>query len=62
MSKEKSKFDVVTALKETCLVAGFLIYGYGAWLIWPPVAYITCGVLLVGIGLPRPPKRQKGGD
>ena len=58
----KKKFDLVTALRELCLVVGYLMWGYGMWLIWPPLTFLTCGALLVAIGFSGANNRQKGGD
>jgi hypothetical protein len=44
---------------EACLVAGFLMLGYGIYLIFQPAAFIICGSLLLLLGLPP---RRKGGD
>ena len=39
-------------IKETCLVAGFLMLLRGLWLIWPPAMWIIGGVCLMWFGLP----------
>ncbi|WP_036710442.1 hypothetical protein [Paenibacillus pinihumi] len=62
MSKDKKRVDAVTTVKEWCLVLGFVMWGCGTWLIWPPIALLTCGGLLMAIGLPKPSKPTKGGD
>lgn len=43
---------LLEALRETCLMAGFLMLARGLWLLFPPVMWITCGVILIYIGLP----------
>jgi hypothetical protein len=60
-NEKQKKFDVVTALREVCLVAGFFSYAYGLWSLHPPTACIVCGALLMWIGLPKQPPRTKGG-
>lgn len=54
----KKKFSIDTFIRETCLVAGFLLLGYGIWLVYPPAAFVICGGLLLWLGLPP----RKGGD
>lgn len=44
---------------ETCLMVGFLMLGYGIYLIYHPAAFIVCGALLMWLGLPP---RRRGGD
>jgi len=53
------KIDIVSTVRELLLVAGFLLLGYGVWLIYQPASYIVCGALLMWVGLPP---RRKGGD
>ncbi len=33
--------------RETCLVAGFVMFGRGLWLIWPPLMWLICGAMLM---------------
>ncbi len=50
-------------LREVCLVAGFLLLGYGLWLIYQPACYMVCGILLLWLGLPprrKPPGAAQG--
>lgn len=49
----------IETVREACLVAGFLLMGYGLWLVFPPAAFIICGALLIWVGLP-PRQRQRG--
>ena len=41
----QQKIDEI--FRETCLVAGFVMFGRGLWLIWPPLMWLICGVLLM---------------
>ncbi|MGO4181217.1 hypothetical protein AB4Z17_08555 [Paenibacillus sp. TAF43_2] len=62
MKKEetsKQEFDYISFARESCLVAGFFMLGYGIWSIYPPAAWIVCGGLLLWVGFPQ---KQKGGD
>lgn len=61
MSKKQArKQKLETFIRESCLVAGFFMLGYGLWLVYPPAMFLVCGVLLMWLGLP--PKPKKGGD
>lgn len=46
-------------IREACLLAGFCMFGYGLWQIYPPAMFIICGTMLMWAGLP--PKPPKGG-
>lgn len=39
-------------IRETCLVAGLFMFGYGLWLVYPPAMFIICGILLMWMGMP----------
>ncbi len=39
-------------IRETCLVAGFLMFSAGLWLIYPPAMLIISGAILMWVGLP----------
>jgi hypothetical protein len=44
-------------IREACLLAGFFALARGLWLIYPPAAWIACGLILIWLGIPpRPPK------
>lgn len=49
MIKLKIKEETI---KETCLLAGFLMLETGIWLIYPPAAFIVGGILLLWLGMP----------
>lgn len=53
------KINIESFVRESCLLVGFLLLGYGVWLIYQPASFVICGSLLMWIGLP--PSR-KGGD
>lgn len=46
-------------IREACLVAGFFMVGGGLWLIYPPMALIICGLMLLWLGLPPRQRRVK---
>jgi hypothetical protein len=55
--------QLLTSLRETCLVAGFFAVARGLWIIYPPATWIVCGALLIYVGLPKgrdpkPPERR----
>lgn len=52
-----SQQKIETTVRETCLVAGFLMFARGLWLIYPPVMWLVCGLALVWCGLP--PRRER---
>ena len=53
------KIDITSTVRELILVAGFLLLGYGIWIVYQPASYTVCGALLMWVGLPP---RRKGGD
>jgi hypothetical protein len=53
------KINIETFIRESCLLVGFFMLGYGMWLIYPPASFVICGTLLMWVGLPA---RPKGGD
>ena len=40
-------------MQDVCLVAGVVSSAYGMYLVYAPLAYLTIGVVLIRIGLPR---------
>lgn len=47
-------------LDDALALAGVLFIDVGCWLIWPPLAWIWAGLVLLGLGLgtaktPEPP-------
>lgn len=40
-------------ISELALLVGFFMFGYGIWLIYPPVMFIICGIGLFLFGFPR---------
>jgi hypothetical protein len=44
-------------IRETCLVAGFLLLEVGIWIIYQPAAFIMGGLLLMWLGIPE--RREK---
>lgn len=40
-------------LQELAIVAGFFMLGYGLWQIYPPLAWVICGLLLLMFGAPE---------
>lgn len=45
------KFDLADTLRAIAALAGIGLVGYGAWLHYPPLGFITAGVMLAGLGL-----------
>lgn len=52
---KKLKITVET-LREACLVVGFFGLARGLWMIYSPVMWIVCGLILLYVGLP--PRRR----
>ncbi|MCK9518061.1 MAG: hypothetical protein M0R74_03375 [Dehalococcoidia bacterium] len=40
-------------LSELAMLAGFFMFGYGLYLIYPPAMFIICGVCLFLFGYPK---------
>ena len=40
-------------ISELAILAGFLMLGYGLYLIYPPAMFIICGACLMWFGFPR---------
>jgi hypothetical protein len=49
--------QLTDALREACLLAGFVVFVRGAWLVWPPAAWLIAGLILIWLGIP--PKRRE---
>ena len=47
-----SKDTTYDWLSELAMLAGFLLFGYGLYLIYPPACYIICGISLFVFGFP----------
>ncbi len=52
-SREKVREKTYDWMSELTMLAGFLLFGYGLWLIYPPACYIICGICLFLFGFPR---------
>jgi len=39
-------------ISEASMFAGFLMVGYGLWLIYKPLMFIVCGIALFLFGFP----------
>jgi uncharacterized membrane protein len=40
-------------ISELAILAGFLMLGYGLYLIYPPAMFIICGACLIWFGFPK---------
>ena len=56
--KKTKKIAPYSILKDACIVAGFLMLGYGLYAIYPPAMYLVMGITLIWLGWPD----KGGGD
>jgi hypothetical protein len=54
----KSGVFLLEYVRDACLLAGFLMVGYGLWRIYHPAAWVICGAMVLWVGLP-PRKRRR---
>ena len=48
-----SREKISDFISELAIVAGFLMLGYGIYLIYPPAMFIICGACLMWFGFPK---------
>ena len=39
-------------ISELAMLAGFLMFGYGLYLVFPPAMFVICGICLFIFGFP----------
>ena len=47
-SAEKT-YDLIS---ELAMLAGFLLFGYGLYMVYPPACFIICGICIFIFGFP----------
>gem|GEM_PF-1673926 len=55
-----TRATILDVLREACLLAGFFMLGRGLWLIYVPLMWLVCGLLLLWVGLS--PREKEGGQ
>lgn len=47
-----NKLKIEDIISESALIAGFLLFVIGLWLIYKPAAFIAGGIILMAFGFP----------
>lgn len=45
------RVDVVDTVRALAALAGIALVGYGAWLHYPPLGFVSAGLMLAAIGV-----------
>lgn len=49
-------------MADLCVLVGVVVIGWALWVIWPPLAGIWAGLLLIGVGTRLQLTREKGDE
>lgn len=49
--KPARRIDVVDTVRAVATLAGIGLVGYGAWLHYPPLGFVSAGVMLAAVGV-----------
>lgn len=45
------RIDVVDTMRALATLGGIALVGYGAWLHYPPLGFVSAGVMLAAVGV-----------
>ncbi len=49
--KSTRRFDIVDTVRALATLGGIALVGYGAWLHYPPLGFVSGGIMLAAVGV-----------